>query len=67
VIRCSNVKAVSRGGRTYVDGQELGKPTREQMLELKGLYREENCSSDVVEYGRIDFSMNAGDYLPPVL
>jgi len=67
VIRCSNVKAVSRGGRTYVDGKELVKPTREQVVDLKRLYWEENCSNDVVEYGRVDFSMNAGDYLPPVL
>jgi len=67
VIRCSNVKAVSRNGQTFVDVRPLVQPTFEQVVDLKRLYKEENCSIDEVEYGRIDFSMNTGDYLPPML
>jgi hypothetical protein len=67
VIRCSNVKAVSRNGQTVEDGRPLVNPTKEQIVDLRALCYEANCSADRVEYGRVDFSMNAGDYMPPVL
>lgn len=67
VIRCSKTLAVSTGGKTFVKGTPLVKPTVEQLEELKELYEEENCSTKVVQYRDISFSMNTGDYLPPVL
>jgi hypothetical protein len=39
---------------------------QEGMAHLKETYRIENISEDAVEYGKIDFSMNSGDYQKPI-
>ncbi|MGW4247003.1 hypothetical protein [Nocardia sp. NPDC004722] len=70
VVRCSNAEAVHKDGRTFLEKAgglvELGPPTQEGMDELRGLYAEENRSTDFIDYGdRFPFSMNVGDYIAP--
>lgn len=72
VVRCSNAEAVHQDGRTFLDkgGRlvELVPPTLEGMSELRRLYAEENRTEDFIDYGdELVFSMNAGDYLAPLL
>lgn len=71
VVRCSKAEAVHEGGRTFLlqDGVrvELTAPTPEGMTELRRLYAEENKTSAPIDYGDgFRFSMNAGDYQPPI-
>jgi len=70
VVRCSSTEAVHSDGQTYLklDGQNviMSQPTEEGMVELRGLYAEENKSESFIDYGdRFKFSMNSGDYLAP--
>lgn len=74
VIRCSNTEAVHVQGHTWVkrrtDAQlvKLEPPTTEGLKELRQLYYLENTTTDQVNYtDRFFFSMNSGDYLPPLL
>ena len=72
VVRCSKTKAVFRDEATFIqqDGKEdvkLGKPTHEDIHELKTLYQKENVSVEKVEYGDVYFSLNNGDYLRPLV
>jgi len=67
VIRSSARVAVHKDGQTFIDGVPLHDPTKADCKLLKGLYAEENCSSDVVEYPELHFSFNRGDYMPPDL
>jgi len=71
VVRCSNADAVHEGGRTFLleDNArvELEPPTPEGMIELRRLYAEENKTSALIDYrDSFRFSMNAGDYQPPI-
>jgi len=44
----------------------LENATPEGMTRLRQLYAQENLSDKVVDYGSVLFSMNRGDYLPPI-
>lgn len=71
VIRCSNTKAFYRDGKTFIDNGErcveLRESTDEDMKEIKSLYRQENLTTDKVEYKDIFYSMNKGDYMEPLV
>jgi len=70
VVRCSATKSVFKDDQTYiVEGDEmvrLERPTDDDVRRLRGLYFKENTSTDVMDYGKIYFSMNEGDYTRPV-
>ncbi len=80
VCRCSKTEAIHEDGKTYIihehvededgDGyiirQALHKPTDLERLKLKTLYAKEIATTEVIDYGDIDFSLNDGDYLPPI-
>jgi len=69
VIRCSKTKAVFKDNQIYIkDGDELMKleePTAEKVKRLKDIYFEENTSDKLIDYGKVDFSLNKGDYMKP--
>jgi hypothetical protein len=72
VVRCSTAEAVHKNGQTFlkVDGKlvELAQSTPEGINELRKLYAEENKTQDFIDYGdRFLFSMNAGDYIAPLI
>jgi hypothetical protein len=71
VIRCSNRRALSRDGETYIedgDGEyvKMQPITEEDRRLLKQLYYEENATTQMVKYPPIYFSMNDGDYKAPL-
>lgn len=72
VMRCSDNRAIYKDGATFItnaDGVEvqLGPATKENTSELRKLYFEENTTANVIDYGFIDFSMNSGDYVAPLI
>lgn len=71
VVRCSKTQAVFKDGETYlVNGDDLVKlrePTQEDRDEIKRLYRDENVTTKVMEYGFVDYSLNKGDFKKPTL
>ena len=72
VVRCSSAEAVRKDGRTFLKDArgelvELEPPTTEGMAELRRSYAEENLTDAVVDYGRVLFSMNEGDYAEPIV
>jgi hypothetical protein len=40
-------------------------PTEEDIKHLKDLYFKENSTINVINYGKICFSLNKGDYMQP--
>lgn len=70
VARCSNLEAVHMNGQTYIkeNGEliKLEEMTSETMVDLRNSYYEENMYEKKVEYGKIHFSMNSGDYEKPI-
>jgi hypothetical protein len=69
VVRCSNTIGIHRDGKTFISDQncvELKKPTERDVMWLKDMYLKENMSDSVVEYGRVYFSLNQGDYEMPI-
>lgn len=70
VVRCSNLEAMHSEDQTYIkeNGQyiKLEKMTSELQEELRDSYYEENVSEKMMEYGKIHFSMNSGDYEKPI-
>lgn len=70
VARCSNLEAVYMDDQTYIkENNELVKLeqiTDETMINLRNSYYEENMTENKVEYGKIHFSMNSGDYEKPI-
>ena len=71
VVRCSAQEAVFEGGQTWLQ-EEAGRLPLEPMAvedarDLRGTYREENLTDGDIRYGRVHFSMNAGDYMKPIL
>ena len=74
VIRCSNTKAVFKNNQTYIsydnDGNnelvKMEEPTKETVKNLKDIYFKENSSDELINYGKIDFSLNKGDYIRPL-
>ena len=72
VIRSSNVRARHVNGKTYIvrdNGTliEMKPPTLKDREKIKELYKRENSTADLVEYGPIHFSLNEGDYMEPVV
>jgi hypothetical protein len=72
VVRCSKTKAVFRNGVTFIErpgGTEakLVEPQKGEVEELKGLYLRENATAERIEYRDFNFSLNAGDYLRPLV
>lgn len=71
VVRCSNIKAIHKNGKTYLVNDnnliELVEPTDEGITKLKELYYQENISDDIISYDEINFSLNTGDYLEPII
>lgn len=67
VIRCSKTVAThSPDGETLIDGEPLRPMTDDDARLLRGLYYDENSSSQPVHYPeKILFSMNGGDYRRP--
>jgi len=70
VVRCSNLDALYMNEQTYIKEEgsivKLEKMTPETQEELRDFYYEENRTEKVVQYGKIHFSMNAGDYERPI-
>lgn len=69
VVRCSAQKAVFVGGRTHLEQEGQLVPLAPMDVDgiraLRRDYLEENRTDAPVDYGRVEFSMNAGDYLRP--
>ena len=71
VIRCSNQKALFKNNKTYImDGDSLSE-LKEQYIEgihnLKCQYAKENITSEHLNYKKVDFSLNQGDYTQPLI
>lgn len=70
VVRCSNLEAQYRNDETYISDNghfiKLEEMTTETQEGLKNSYREENQTEEMITYGKIHFSMNAGDYEKPI-
>ncbi|HEY8896555.1 MAG TPA: hypothetical protein VIM79_17135 [Niastella sp.] len=70
VVRCSNLEARYMNDGTYINDNgsfiKLEEMTAETHEGLKNSYREENQTEEMITYGKIHFSMNAGDYEKPI-
>ena len=70
VARCSNLDAVYMNDQTYIKENDqlikLEEMTQETMGDLRNSYYEENETVKVVNYGKVHFSMNSGDYEKPL-
>ncbi|MEM0578572.1 hypothetical protein [Flavobacterium polysaccharolyticum] len=70
VARCSNLEAVYINNQTYIKENntfiKLEQMTSDTMIDLRNSYYEENISENKIEYGKIHFSMNSGDYERPI-
>jgi hypothetical protein len=70
VVRCSNLEAQYMNEQTYIKDNgtfiKLEEMTAETQEGLKNSYREENQTEEMITYGKIHFSMNAGDYEKPI-
>lgn len=70
VARCSNLEAVYVNDQTYIKENntfiKLEQMTSDTMVDLRNSYYEENISEKKIEYGKIHFSMNSGDYERPI-
>ena len=53
---------IKENGR-YIQLEEMTPELREQ---LRSSYYEENSTENSVEYGKVHFSMNSGDYEKPI-
>lgn len=70
VVRCSNLEAMHMENQTYIkeNGRyiKLEEMTPELREELRSSYYEENSTEKMIEYGKVHFSMNLGDYEKPI-
>jgi hypothetical protein len=70
VVRCSDLEALYIDNQTYIKENgnhvRLEKMTPELQEQLKKSYYEENISEKIIEYGKVYFSMNSGDYEKPI-
>lgn len=70
VVRCSNLEAQYIHDQAYIrENGELIKlelMTDDTRQELKDSYYEENISEKNIQYGKVHFSMNKGDYEKPI-
>jgi len=71
VVRCSSAPAVFRDGKTHLvtDTAEeaLLPPNPEQIQQVKTTYLAENTTVEKVNYPAMNFSLNQGDYMMPLL
>ena len=71
VIRCSNLEAVYEDDKTFIkeNGQliRLEQMNNDNMQNLRDDYYKENKTEKNVNYGKVHFSMNSGDYKKPIL
>jgi len=69
VIRCSNTQAIFKDGQTYIDNNnvyhKLIKYNDDDVTKLRELYFKENTTIEHIDYGKVYFSMNNGDYKKP--
>lgn len=70
VIRCSNLEAIYMNNQTYIkeNGEliKLEQMQNETREDLRKTYYEENSTEKIVDYGKVHFSMNSGDYEKPI-
>lgn len=70
VVRCSNLEAQYVNDQAYIRDNDnyikLEEMTPETQENLKNSYREENLTEEMIRYGKVHFSMNAGDYEKPI-
>ena len=70
VARCSKTEALFINNQAYIkeNGEliKLKPMTGETLGDLRTSYFKENTTKDKVEYGKVHFSMNSGDYLKPM-
>ena len=70
VARSSKAEALFMDNQTYLkeDGAliKLEDMREESMKDLRDSYYEENKTENLVEYGKVHFSMNLGDYQKPI-
>lgn len=70
VVRSSKAEALFMNNQTYLkEGDELVKleeMSEASMMNLKDSYYKENKTENIVNYGKVDFSMNQGDYQKPI-
>lgn len=70
VIRCSNLEALYVNKETYIKEKgklvKLEEMTNVTMANLRDSYYKENKLETVVDYGKVHFSMNSGDYKKPI-
>ncbi|MEO1260985.1 MAG: hypothetical protein AAFZ15_19450 [Bacteroidota bacterium] len=70
VVRSSKAEALFMDHQTYLkEGGGLVKledMSEGSMASLKNAYYEENKTENIVEYGKVHFSMNMGDYQKPI-
>ncbi|WP_028889681.1 hypothetical protein [Tenacibaculum ovolyticum] len=70
VIRCSNLEAVYENNETFIKENghliRLEQMNNENMENLRDSYYKENKFEKSVDYGKIHFSMNSGDYKKPI-
>lgn len=70
VIRCSNLEAVFEDNQTFI--KENGNLIRlegmnnENLEDLRDSYYKENKTEKNIDYGKVHFSMNTGDYKKPI-
>jgi hypothetical protein len=70
VARCSATTAIFRDGQVYLNSHgslvPLKEPQEQEVSALKSNYLAENTTSKEVSYGKLDFSLNNGDYMCPI-
>ena len=70
VIRCSNLEAVYEDNQTFIKEYgnliKLERMDNDDMENLRDSYYRENKTEEKVDYGKIHFSMNSGDYEKPI-
>lgn len=70
VVRCSNLEAIYMNDQTYIKEDNKLLPledmTSEMLEDLRNSYYQENTTKSIIDYGRIHFSMNSGDYERPI-
>ncbi len=70
VVRCSNVEARYMNGETFIKENgtfiKLEPMTLISIEDLRTSYKAENKTAHIIDYGKVHFSMNEGDYQKPI-
>jgi hypothetical protein len=71
VIRCSNTEAIYQNNQTYLNYDnnlvKLEETSDKDIEEIKQLYFYENSADTNIKYPQINYSLNMGDYMEPIL